>query len=41
MSGGNWATGLGIGVAVGLLSGVGPAFAAARLRIVDAVRRVA
>ncbi|HYL05030.1 MAG TPA: ABC transporter permease [Thermoanaerobaculia bacterium] len=41
MSGGNWATGLGIGVAGGLLSGVGPAFAAARLRIVDAVRRVA
>jgi putative ABC transport system permease protein len=41
MSGGNWATGLGIGVAIGLLSGVGPALGAARLRIVDAVRRVA
>ena len=41
MSGGNWATGLAIGVGIGLLSGLGPAVASARLRIVDAVRRVA
>jgi putative ABC transport system permease protein len=41
MSGGNWATGLAIGVGIGLLSGAGPAFAASRLRIVDAVRRTA
>jgi putative ABC transport system permease protein len=38
---GNWMTGLAIGVTIGLLSGLGPAVAAARLRIVDAVRRVA
>lgn len=41
MSGGNLAGGLAIGAAIGLLSGLGPAAAAARLSIVDAVRRVA
>jgi putative ABC transport system permease protein len=38
---GNWAVGLAIGLVIGLASGAGPGVAAARLRIVDAVRRVA
>jgi putative ABC transport system permease protein len=41
MGAGNWAVGLAIGLVIGLASGAGPAIAAARLRIVDAVRRVA
>jgi putative ABC transport system permease protein len=41
MTPGNWLTGMAIGIVIGLLSGAGPALAAARLRIVDAVRRVA
>lgn len=36
-----WATGLAVGLGIGLLSGAVPAFSAARLRIVDALRRVA
>ncbi|HEX2223271.1 MAG TPA: FtsX-like permease family protein [Thermoanaerobaculia bacterium] len=36
-----WAVGLGIGLLVGLVSGVFPAYSASRLRIVDALRRVA
>jgi ABC-type antimicrobial peptide transport system permease subunit len=41
MGAGNWAVGLAIGLAIGLASGAVPGLAAARLRIVDAVRRVA
>jgi putative ABC transport system permease protein len=41
MTAGNWVTGMGIGLLIGLLSGAGPAVQSARLRIVDAVRRVA
>jgi putative ABC transport system permease protein len=36
-----WAVGLSIGLLVGLISGLVPAFSASRLRIVDALRRVA
>lgn len=36
-----WTIGLGLGLAVGLLSGLAPALSAARLNIVDALRRVA
>lgn len=36
-----WIVGLGIGLLVGLVSGVFPAYSASRLRIVDALRRVA
>ena len=36
-----WAIGLGIGLLVGLISGLFPALSASRLRIVDALRRVA
>lgn len=36
-----WAVGLGIGLFVGLISGLFPALSASRLRIVDALRRVA
>jgi putative ABC transport system permease protein len=41
MGAGNWAVGLAIGLAIGLASGAVPGLAAARLRVVDAVRRVA
>lgn len=41
MSPANWLTGLAIGLVIGLASGAVPAAQAARLRIVDAVRRVA
>ncbi len=36
-----WAVGLGIGLVVGFISGLFPALSASRLRIVDALRRVA
>lgn len=36
-----WSIGLGLGLLVGLLSGLAPAVSAARLNIVDALRRVA
>ncbi len=40
MTPGIWAIGLGVGVAIGLFSGLVPAIGASRMRIADALRRV-